>query len=362
MKMEQIGTGGYSTVWLPVLLEERRKHYVIKKPKAGLPEKERGQVIKKYRQQKQVLDHLRRSVPQKALIFFPKIRINQADGSAYMSDLGETTLHEVINKQYFVLFKNLKNVWKQLKAGVLAMIMSGVAHRDIKDGNIMAWRNLETTQFRIVFIDFSDSVTKEKVETLDNFVNFGTKEYMSPELLKRRCDNNTHKGSWDEYVANDLWALGIVLYRMLYNKNPINMFKQKYPEFWAPFRNIPQCTSNNKKVTELLAFYNEMREYPEIYDQLFLPIEGKEALVNEAKELLSLDPQRRLAWRDRALREVRQRRTSTKRAHQQQRQTSTSARQQQRQTKRAKSATTGIQMLLRAASALQEKKNKTPQK
>lgn len=378
--MTLVGRGGYSSVWRPKSLAEGATPHVIKRPKQDITPKQRAQVVGKYKHQKELLDHLHEKVPKTASRLFNRILKIREDGSVVMTDLGNTTLYTMLGKQYLNLYNDMANVWIQLKLGVVSMILSGVAHRDIKDGNIMVWKT-PSGKFQVVFIDFSDSITKKEVEELNTFVLFGTKDYMSPELLKRRCDRDKKKGSWDEYVANDLWALGILLYRMLYNKRPIDMFRQMDPDFWAPI--LPECKSQNEPVKLLLGFYNDMREYPAIYESLFLPVPGKEKFVQEAKQLLSLDPKPRLAWLDATTRSFLQwqaRKLAQKQQKQQQKQQKqqpqqkqqshthkrphlSSSSQQQRQTKRAKmTAMRGVQMLLRAASALQEKKNKTPQK
>lgn len=354
--MKKVGSGGYSTVWRPMSLTEGATPHVIKEPNKNITAKQRAQVVGKYRHQKKLLDQLHQKVPRTASPLFNRIRQIRPDGSVVMNDLGDKNLAHVLRNNYFSLFADIANVWSQLKIGVLSMLLSGVAHRDIKDGNIMAWRT-PTGKFRVVFIDFSDSITKQEVEKLETFVNFGTKECMSPELLDRRCHRNTEAGSWDEYVANDLWALGILFYRILYNKHPIDMFRQLDPYMWDVFTSDPKCQSKDKTVKLLLAFYNDMREYPNTYNSLFRPVAGKEKFVNEVKTLLSLDPQRRLAWLNGMTRPFRQWQAASGTLRQQ-----SQKKQQQQPTPKRARVQSGVQMLLRAASALQEKKNKTPQK
>lgn len=327
--MREIGRGGYSSVWRPT---SAREPHVIKKPRPGLQEARRQEVIRTYRHQKRLLDDLHAKVPQKSDLFNRIYRIRK-DGSAVMSDLGGTNLTTILeNRRFYGLHhREIMAIWQQLREGVLAMNSVGIAHRDIKDGNIMARRDIGT--FRVAFIDFADSITKEEVADLKNFRNFGTKEYMSPELLERRCFNDTKKGSWDEYVANDLWALGIVLYRMLYNKHPFDTFRQKDPDFWSSYKtDRPQCA--DAVVGKLLLFYDEMRIYPEIYDKLFPPLPEKDILVGEARTLLSLDPRQRLTW----LRDQQQQGPSRKRVR--------------------RSSQGGIEMLLQAASDIQKQEKK----
>lgn len=328
--MSQVGRGSYSVVRRPKTLAPDQESYVIKNPVQSADKQARKKVRMSYVRQKATLDKLHAQVPR-ASPLFPKSRINW-DGSVRMTDFGNRNLNHA--RKMSLSFQDVYDIFRQLKAGIVSMIGTGIAHRDIKNDNIMVWRAPNTGRVRVAYIDFNDSETKENVLALNTFSNFGTIEYMSPELLARRCAKNNRKGSWDEYVANDLWALGVVFYRLLYGRHPINTFQQRDPYFWKSFRPDMRCV--DPRVDTLLSFYNDMRDYPEIYNSLFLPIseheqdqqarEQKEQLVNDAKALLSLDPRRRLAWLENTTREYRflfQKQTRRPRQQQQQEKPST---------------------------------------
>ena len=79
----------------------------------------------------------------------------------------------------------------------------GIVHRDIKDENIIV------NEFGVIkLIDFG-SAGYTKQGPFDVFV--GTIDYASPEVLR---------GEKYEGKPQDIWALGILLYTMIYKENP----------------------------------------------------------------------------------------------------------------------------------------------
>ncbi|WPK26399.1 hypothetical protein PUMCH_003752 [Australozyma saopauloensis] len=94
-------------------------------------------------------------------------------------------------------------IYKQVILAVYHLHKQGIAHRDIKDENIIV------NEFGIVkLIDFG-SAGYVKLGPFDVFV--GTIDYASPEVLR---------GEKYEGRPQDIWALGILLYTMIYKENP----------------------------------------------------------------------------------------------------------------------------------------------
>lgn len=94
-------------------------------------------------------------------------------------------------------------IYKQVILAIYHLHKQGIAHRDIKDENIIV------NEFGIVkLIDFG-SAGYVKLGPFDVFV--GTIDYASPEVLR---------GEKYEGRPQDIWALGILLYTMIYKENP----------------------------------------------------------------------------------------------------------------------------------------------
>lgn len=94
-------------------------------------------------------------------------------------------------------------IFKQIVSSIYHLHNHGIVHRDIKDENIIVDEN-----GIIKLIDFG-SAGYTKQGPFDVFV--GTIDYASPEVLG---------GEKYEGKPQDIWALGILLYTMLYKENP----------------------------------------------------------------------------------------------------------------------------------------------
>lgn len=96
-----------------------------------------------------------------------------------------------------------KFIFRQICSAIYHLHKHGIVHRDIKDENIIVDEN-----GMIKLIDFG-SAGYTKQGPFDVFV--GTIDYASPEVLR---------GEKYEGKPQDVWALGILLYTMLYKENP----------------------------------------------------------------------------------------------------------------------------------------------
>ncbi|RCK64501.1 Serine/threonine-protein kinase PSK1 [Candida viswanathii] len=94
-------------------------------------------------------------------------------------------------------------IFKQIISSIYHLHQNGIVHRDIKDENIIV-----DEKGVIKLIDFG-SAGYVRQGPFDVFV--GTIDYASPEVLR---------GEKYEGKPQDIWALGILLYTMLYKENP----------------------------------------------------------------------------------------------------------------------------------------------
>lgn len=94
-------------------------------------------------------------------------------------------------------------IFKQICSAIFHLHKHGIVHRDIKDENIIV-----DERGIIKLIDFG-SASYSKLGPFDVFV--GTIDYASPEVLR---------GEKYEGKPQDIWALGILLYTILFKENP----------------------------------------------------------------------------------------------------------------------------------------------
>lgn len=123
-------------------------------------------------------------------------------------------------------------IFKQIVLSIYHLHKHGIAHRDIKDENVIVDEN-----GLIKLIDFG-SAGYTKLGPFDVFV--GTIDYASPEVLR---------GEKYEGKPQDIWALGILLYTMLYQENPFyNVDEIMEGELRIPYVVSNNCTKLIKKI------------------------------------------------------------------------------------------------------------------
>ena len=96
-----------------------------------------------------------------------------------------------------------KLIFKQVVSGIRHLHKQGIVHRDIKDENVI----VDSEGF-VKIIDFG-SATYVKSGPFDVFV--GTIDYAAPEVLS---------GDPYEGKPQDIWAIGILLYTIIFKENP----------------------------------------------------------------------------------------------------------------------------------------------
>ena len=279
------GRGTYSTVFRPAQLKSGEKPYIIKRPNQSFLQKT-PLLLRKYQHQMLILKKIHQENPTKSHLFGQTYQVNPK-GQSIMKDLGDTDLWKLLETNFDVVSRNVGPIIEQLLDVMRTMIKSDIVHLDIKPENIMAHVD-DHEKVHLAFIDFADSLHKELFQKHPRFKICGTTMYMSPELLTRFNFGDDTKGEWEEYVANDLWSLGIVVYILLYGNLPYDMFRIRCKD-----------SRLKRQLNTPWKLYEELKENPELYNSLF-PLQGlsseKRKYVKLVKTLLSMDPSKRFQW------------------------------------------------------------------
>ncbi|CAD8106865.1 unnamed protein product [Paramecium primaurelia] len=126
------------------------------------------------------------------------IIMNQIDGVTLEDYIPKLQSHEVIP------------ITKQILKALSYLHQKDIVHRDIKPENILI--SFCGEELNVTLIDFGLSASINRIEDSLMNKNCGTLLYQAPELIKKR--NYTR--------SVDIWALGIVVYNMLYKgEHPI---------------------------------------------------------------------------------------------------------------------------------------------
>lgn len=236
--------------------------------------------------QKQILQSIRKHLNETKHPEFILQILESIENQNIMKYLGDTDLLTLLNEHYDIVWKNLDSILEQMYYAFVKITSANVIHLDIKPENIMAQYNpITEDNVRITFIDFTDSLSKKDIHSLQKFdLVSGTNPYKSPELIRRILTRSSAKGSFDEYLANALWSLGMVVYVMIYRALPIDFYYKD---------------RQRRSLRELNEFYTKLEKNRSLQKMLFptknIP-RDKLKYIQDIKTLLSFHPEVRLDW------------------------------------------------------------------
>ncbi|KAJ3342037.1 hypothetical protein HDU93_003559 [Gonapodya sp. JEL0774] len=122
-------------------------------------------------------------------------------GSADLFDYVEMYLGKGSNR---IPEEIVQHIFKQVVDGVAYLHANGIVHRDIKDENVIISDSLDVT-----IVDFGSAAFYKPGVVFKTFC--GTLDYAAPEVL----EGNSYRGP-----EQDVWALGILFYILLFSENP----------------------------------------------------------------------------------------------------------------------------------------------
>ncbi|TPX50859.1 hypothetical protein SeLEV6574_g00653 [Synchytrium endobioticum] len=100
--------------------------------------------------------------------------------------------------------EEIRSIFYHVVLGVRHLHCNGIVHRDIKDENVIL-----DDELKVQLVDFGSSAYVRVAKKFDTFC--GTLDYAAPEVL------TGHKYTGP---PQDCWALGILLYTLIYKENP----------------------------------------------------------------------------------------------------------------------------------------------
>ncbi|KAF9281535.1 hypothetical protein BGZ68_006573 [Mortierella alpina] len=113
-------------------------------------------------------------------------------------------LFDYIELTPYMTEDEIRAIFQQICSAVLHLHSNKIVHRDIKDENVIL-----DQKGKIQLIDFGSSAYLKEGRKFDTFC--GTLDYAAPEVLT---------GKKYEGRKQDIWALGILLYTLIYKENP----------------------------------------------------------------------------------------------------------------------------------------------
>lgn len=173
-------------------------------------------------------------------------------------------LHDQISKPHFALLSeaSVASIFKRIAGGVALLHSKGIVHGDIKAENVLLGRNgMED----VVLCDFDAAHDATKPPSLHIY----TKHYVSPEVLANLERKKLGFPLKTTGTPSDVWALGVLLYEMIYLDDPFFSLPEEGDGLtshfvWSVKRavyTLPNSTGASVEVRDLI--YNMLLPIPE---------------------------------------------------------------------------------------------------
>ena len=208
---EYIASGGMQDVY--------RAHDLLTDQEVALKTPQAGQGTRRFRQSAQLSSRVNHFNVAKTTDYF------EEDGAQYLIEelVPGCTLEAATLDRLHCVDPHLgAHVFLRLAKGIAASHAAGVAHRDIKPGNILvsggdAFTDIKITDFGIATL--ADHLFDEVVRNGGDLTRStsgtiqGALPYMAPEMMFRRPGDSVG-------LEADVWALGAVMFRLLTGEYP----------------------------------------------------------------------------------------------------------------------------------------------
>lgn len=131
-----------------------------------------------------------------------------------LSDLIKASKNSVCTKVYTDTHR--QNILIRIAYGLKILHQNSIIHRDMKPENILI-----DSDYNSYLTDFGLSKFYDIFNSTAQSMQYGTTKYMAPELI-----------SGIEYnIKVDIWAFGLIMYEVIYEKDPYQKFFAKNPSY-----------------------------------------------------------------------------------------------------------------------------------
>jgi serine/threonine-protein kinase TTK/MPS1 len=157
-------------------------------------------------------------------------------------EMGSTDLSNFIKKEIqkneCVKEPTRVYIWFKILEAVKAIHDNGVIHSDLKPANFL----LVGHEVKLIDFNISNAINDRTSVTVS--CDCGTLNYMPPESFAKQNDNKVKVNQ-----KSDVWALGCILYLMVYGRLPFQHIKNAYqlmyqladPKTVIEFKPIADC-------------------------------------------------------------------------------------------------------------------------
>jgi len=227
--VRRIGVGGMGTVYEAVHMRLRKQRFAVKVLHARMMENEA--IYTRFRQEAEVATEIGHPNIVYVTDFY---ETSEGQPCIVMEYLEGEDLAQRMKQQKKLAMSEIIQILEQVGSALQAVHDEGVVHRDLKPGNIFLC-NTRDGSVRAKVLDFGISKIRDSGASItgDQAV-LGTPSYMSPEQGEGRVN--------EVDTRTDIFALGIICYRMLCNELPFSG-----PTMIAVIRAI--CDKPHKPIT-----------------------------------------------------------------------------------------------------------------
>ena len=207
--VRRIGIGGMGTVYEAVHVRLRKQRFAVKVLHAGMVDNE--SLYARFRQEAEVSTEIGHPNIVYVTDFY---ETDQGQPCIVMEYLRGENLAQRLKKKAKLSAAEIIQIMEEVGSALQAVHDKDVVHRDLKPGNIFLC-SAPGGSFRVKVLDFGISKIRDSGNAITgDMAVLGTPSYMSPEQGEGRAQDVDHR--------TDIFALGIICYRMLSNVLPFN--------------------------------------------------------------------------------------------------------------------------------------------
>ena len=211
-------------------------------------------IMDKFQMKKAVLNRLKeeiklmKDIEHKGIVEFKEFIEDDDHFYMVLEYCPNGDLHHRIRKQA-IPENTAKDYMKQIIEALMYLRGKNIIHRDLKPQNILLTDNEKTVKLT----DFNFAKELYEGELTNTFC--GSPLYMAPEIIEKKKYNE----------KSDLWSLGLILYEMIYGRNPyldcINIIDllEKIKTRRINYNNLVASDECNNFIRELLYVHPERR-------------------------------------------------------------------------------------------------------